>query len=431
MTRHASSPATARQRGAATLIIVMVLFLVMALLAAYASRSLLFEQRIASSYARASLAQEAAEGGIEWTLAQLNGPPIDGACVPKDAGGQRFMDKYLQLDVADRTFQLNKIVRSVMVDCQRSPDGTGWACQCPELEERTEPAAAAGDDITPSFGVILDTGPRNGTLRVKVLGCTASVVDRCVGVSNAAQRSKAQLALSTLDSLVALVGAVRTPPATPLTVKGDLTMTGTGLGLHNTDARSAGTLLAIGGTWTGMNDERMEGVPGTALSELRVQGDPALRDAPAGDDVFKMFMGMTGAHYRHHPALREVTCAGDCSEALAKAYAAGQRMLWVNGALQISSNTVIGSVDDPVLIVAQDIVLGGPFQINGMLVAQGNLTWTNSTAQPSQVSGMVLVTGSMSTHGAMDISYQQAVADRLRNGVGSFVRVPGGWQDGI
>ena len=51
-----------QQRGAATLVVVMVLFLIMALLAAYANRSLVFEQRIANGYYRASLAQEMAEG---------------------------------------------------------------------------------------------------------------------------------------------------------------------------------------------------------------------------------------------------------------------------------------------------------------------------------------------------------------------------------
>ena len=48
----------AQERGAATLVVVMVLFLIMALLAAYANRGLLFEQRIAGSYARGALAQE-------------------------------------------------------------------------------------------------------------------------------------------------------------------------------------------------------------------------------------------------------------------------------------------------------------------------------------------------------------------------------------
>ena len=43
--------------------------------------------------------------------------------------------------------------------------------------------------------------------------------------------------------------------------------------------------------------------------------------------------------------------------------------------------------------------------------------------------GIVLVGGNMQTIGSMDISYQQVVADQLRNRMGSYVRVPGSWID--
>ncbi len=418
------------QRGAATLVIVMVLFLVMALLAAYASRSLLFEQRISASYARASLAQEVAEGGIEWTLAQLNAPAIDGACQP-NAGGHRFVDKYLPIDAADRSIlNLPSNSTGIAADCRRDASGSGWVCQCPDNKAWTAPAAATGPDITPSFGVKFPSASsRSGTINVAVVGCTDSVVTNCAGLYSD-ERSRTQVALSTQWATFALVSAVRTPPAAPLIVKGDLTMTGTGLGLHNTDPRSAGALLAIGGTWSGMNDARMQTVPGSALDQVRFQNDTSLKDAPSADDVFKMFMGMRGAQYRQHPALREVVCSGDCGAALAEAYAAGKRILWVDGPMQLLTNQVIGTLNDPVLIIANRVVLNGPFQINGMVVAQGDLDWTNTGSAASQVAGMVLVTGNMTTAGTMDIAYQQAVADQLRNRIGSFVRVPGSWRDG-
>ena len=96
-----------QQRGAATLVVVMVLFLVMALLAAYANRSLVFEQRIANGYYRASLAQEMAEGGLDWTVAMLNGTAIDGNCEPVAAGGTRFVR--LASKLAARRSRMGKI----------------------------------------------------------------------------------------------------------------------------------------------------------------------------------------------------------------------------------------------------------------------------------------------------------------------------------
>ena len=100
--------------------------------------------------------------------------------------------------------------------------------------------------------------------------------------------------------------------------------------------------------------------------------------------------------------------------------------------MTISSNKVLGDLTDPLLIVANgDVTLTGQFELNGMLVATGNLAWINNTALLSRVNGIVLVGGAMTTAGAgrMDIVYQQAIADQLRNRMGSYVRVPGGWID--
>lgn len=204
------------------------------------------------------------------------------------------------------------------------------------------------------------------------------------------------------------------------------------LGLHNTDPHSAGSLLDIGGTWTGMNDNLMQSVPGTSPNQVRVQNDQTLNPPPGSPpaDVFKMFMGATANLYVEHPALRTVTCNGNCATALQDAYNAGTRILWVNGPMNLSSNVVIGSITDPVLIIANGAIsLSGPFVLNGMLVTTGNLAWQNTGGATSLINGMVLVVGNMSTQGAMDIVYQQAIANQLTNRIGSFVRVPGGWID--
>jgi hypothetical protein len=68
-------------------------------------------------------------------------------------------------------------------------------------------------------------------------------------------------------------------------------------------------------------------------------------------------------------------------------------------------------------------------QINGMLVAKGDLEWTNTAGMPSIINGIVLVGGDVVSTGAVDIVYQQKVADQVRNRMGSYVRVPGGWID--
>lgn len=420
-----------RQRGAATLVVVMVLFLVMALLAAYGNRSLLFEQRIASSYLRASLSQEAAEAGIEWTLAQLNGTAIDASCKPVASGGQRFVDRYLSINPADRTIAYRTATAAYLVDCARDVAHEGWACRCPAADAAATPATAlpAGAEPQSSFSVNFDTGPRSGTLQLLVLGCTDSVIDNCKS-GDTLGISQAQLGRTRLRTTIALVSAVRSPPASPLVVKGNITASGAGLGLHNTDPRSNGLLVAMGGStaWSGRVDDRLESVPGTSLDQVVSQDAQLANASTTADVLFRMYLGATVQRYPSLPALRKLTCSADCSADIQAAYDAGQRILWVDGPLTISSNPTLASITDPLLLIATgDVTLTGGLQLNGMLVTQGNLTWTNGTALPSLVNGMVLVGGNVQTSGAVDIVYQQTVADELRNRTGGFVRVPGSW----
>ena len=67
------------QRGAATLIVVMLLFFIVSLVAAYAGRNLIFEQKTSANQYRATQAFEAADAGLEWALAV---PSTEGGWTP-------------------------------------------------------------------------------------------------------------------------------------------------------------------------------------------------------------------------------------------------------------------------------------------------------------------------------------------------------------
>ena len=80
-------PGPSAQRGAAALIVVMLLFFIISLVAAYAGRNLIFEQRTSTNQYRATQAFEAAEAGLEWALAMLNGGRVDGRLHPASPDG--------------------------------------------------------------------------------------------------------------------------------------------------------------------------------------------------------------------------------------------------------------------------------------------------------------------------------------------------------
>lgn len=431
MTRRHSSMTAHQQRGAATLIVVMVLFLVMALLAAYANRSLVFEQRIAGGYYRASLAQEMAEGGVDWTVAMLNGTAIDNACLPVATGGTRFIDKYMSVSPADRAGKkLVTLGTDLAADCVR--DGNALQCRCPDADTRTtQPATTVAGNLVPSFGIQVgtDSTVRYGNFLVASQGCTDSSVDNCRTL--AVDRAQNATATSQQTAGVAFIAAVPFSPPSPLTVRGTLTTSGTGgLGLHNTDASTSGTLVVSGGASPSLIDSRMDTLPGTPPSQAQVFSDSQLAGL-SNTEFFKSYMGMAPARYRNHPALREVTCqAGtDCGPALLAAYDAGQRILWVEGQLDILTNVVIGTTTAPVVIIANgNVNLSGPMQLTGMLVAAGSLRWDNTGGLASSINGMLLVRNDMVANGRMDIVYRQDVANQLRNRLGSYARVSGGLQ---
>ncbi|WP_457326201.1 PilX N-terminal domain-containing pilus assembly protein, partial [Roseateles sp. P5_E11] len=314
--RHARS-----QHGAATLVVVMVLFLVMALLAAYANRSLMFEQRISGSYYRASMAQEMSEAGVEWSLAMLNGTAIDGSCTAVATGGTRFVNQYLNVSAADRatTTQVTSGARQLAADC--SYDGTNLVCRCPQPNARVaQPTTALAGALIPSFGVALgtDTKLHYGNFQVTSYGCTDSSVDNCAGATATAEfRSQTAAAASLQYVSIGFIGAVPSSPASPLTVKGTLTTSGVGgLGLHNADPRSSGLLVVSGGLAPSLIDARMDTVPGTPPDQARSFTDSYLSTLTNSEDdnktFFRNFMGMVPSRYKNHPAARSVTCSGNC-----------------------------------------------------------------------------------------------------------------------
>ena len=95
-------PGPSPQRGAAALIVVLLLFFIISLVAAYAGRNLIFEQRTSTNQYRATQAFEAAEAGLEWAVAMLNGGRVTADCIPPDpvdVAQPSFRQRYVEVDV--------------------------------------------------------------------------------------------------------------------------------------------------------------------------------------------------------------------------------------------------------------------------------------------------------------------------------------------
>ena len=132
MNRHAHTHqfAARAQRGAASLIVVMLLFFVIVLTAAYTNRNLIFEAHTSINQYRSTQALEAAEAGLEWAVALLNGGRIDDSCVEAGSpGDMTFRRRYL---LADATTGVLTAAMQPTSGGALTPtcvaDGNGWRC---------------------------------------------------------------------------------------------------------------------------------------------------------------------------------------------------------------------------------------------------------------------------------------------------------------
>jgi Tfp pilus assembly protein PilX len=412
-----------RMQGAATLVVVMVMFFIMAMLAAYASRNLMFEQRIASNYYRTGVAVEAADAGVDWALSMLNGLSIDGACQPAAAPATSFRTRYVNI-AANST--ITPVSTTFRAGCVR--DAEAWTCRCPSGSAPT-PNLGGSDEMRPSFAVKFANANRPGALRIRSEGCS-SAGPSCDNLDNAAT---IPLGKSMVNQDVALVSALKTPPATALTAKGDVDLGNPGLGLHNPDPATAGLVLQTGGSISGQSD-RISSLPGSPSGNALIGGNAVLQAASA-DRLFQMHFGMLPRAYRQQPAARVVDCGdADCGEALLAAYGNGARLLWIEGAASITSNITLGSDTDPVvLIVNGALTLDGPMLLHGLVYSSGAVSWTNGSGLVARINGALVTAGQLQSSGAgpTDIWYRADVLTILSRQRGSFVRIPGGWWEGV
>ncbi len=444
-----------RQQGAASLVVVLMLFFVIALVSAYTSRNLIFEQRTSVNQYRSSMAFEAAEAGVEWALAMLNGGRIGADCTEATAAADStsFRRRYLLVNentgfISARK-QMTDPTKKLMSTCVWT--GTGWACNCPD-DANPAVAAPTTPGLHPAFTVLFDPDlapvPRPGAIRIRVNGCVSMSVDCLQDFSASPQQSEGRAQHSTL---VALKSALTTPPAAALTVFGNATGAGGPAVVQNTDANAGGITIQAAGL---VNPARFDlrGAPGAPVSRSIVASDVTLipnglsladlMSAPPvpfnWDRVFGSVFGLLPATYREQPAARVLNCPNTgCSATLAALVAANpQRVIWIPGDLVLESAGDIGSmpnaantaVPGPATIIVEGRLrfLTPGVNIFGVVYTR-NGVWEGS----GTITGAAMVEGDFGFTSSPTVLYDQSVINAARLGSGSFVPVQGDWRDFI
>lgn len=483
-TPHCSAPA----RGAATLVVVMVLFFMVAMVAAYSNRTLIFDQRTSTNQLRATQAFATAEAGVDWAISQLNAGLVDNSCrasTTADNDAHRALrDRHLSVTASDAstgladgtvTPRLNSDFTQLVTRCvlnAADPDAAVWNCVCDQADvAQTPPARPSGSQPAPAFSVLFaqETTPTSGdplpptVTRLVVTGCSqhSGCFDLVAGADSGSS-------VATINTMVVIRPALRTQPAAPLTIGGTVgavaaggfaggqsirlvndPMVATNAGLT---PPSAGFTVVAGGSAPDTN-MLLQGTPGTPSARTRVEGDaslalPAISAAdfpPSGltsaDRFFVGTFGMAPAVYGSQPAIVRMTCAAGAPCTAADVRTQIERnpghAIWLTGPGGLTLDGNLGVQNDsatqpvargPVLL----IVDGGPVVASNNAVVWGviygrgaDFSWTVSG--PVTINGAILAEGNFSlAAGATAPQLTVDYSEAHRRGVFNFLRTRAG-----
>ena len=434
-----------RQRGAASLAVVMVLFFILAMVAAYTNRNLVFEQRTSANSYKAARSLAAADAGVDWAISMLNGGTIGPACTSAGATDD-FRRRYFQFDqvtVAGK-FLHKTGATSVQTTpaCSARPGG-GWDCSCPTGGRAV---LSAANDQEPVFTVGFNDNASNktppGVIDIRSRGCH-SVRSGTVTAANVNAKGSCHIedlfqtemvdklalnvdAVAMVRVSVGLVSALPVVPSAALTVDGLVNQSaGTQLNAINPDPLT-GLALRAGGAVGDPASVRTAGPAGSSAGTM-VANDSDLNTIPPAD-FFRRTLGIPSDNYRQQPAVTMLSCAGGCSATatLVPALAsAPTRTIFVKGDLDLDTAAAIGSASTPtMLVVTGNVNISQAVTFNGVIFAGGNVTWA---ASGGVVNGALIAGGDYTGTGNAAIAYDRAIVQKIHKGYGSFVRIPGSW----
>jgi len=418
----------ARQRGAATLISAVVILVLMTLIAFFANRNILFERKTAANQYRSTKAIEAAEAGIEWTIANLNSMrKITAACATSAVNTDvSLRDKYLDPD-GDGSYTedpADPTTKFAAVGPLCSFIGGAWSCSCPAAGTNPTAAACSAPEGCPTFLVRFQNMANDATLvRVSATGCTNSQAPCVPGAATPADGT------ATVNQVMKVLSGLATLPAAALTAKGWVDFGANAISVTNTDPGTNGITINAGGDINGfINSGTVVSLPGTPPGASLV-GDDASLSSMSDDQMFKSFFGMTKAQFQAAPSTTTVPCSGVCNSPLQSAIDAGARAIWVEGDMTLNANATYGSPERPVILVVNgNAEVRGTITIYGVLYCQDG-TWDNTGGGDAQIVGAAIAEGNFTATGTPNPTYDPNVLRRLRETTGQYAKVPGGWRD--
>lgn len=425
-----------QQRGAATLAVSLILLFGMTLVAFFANRSMLFEQKTSANQLRSTKAFEAAEAGIEWATSMLNDPRhINASCTTTGTNTLSFRSKYLPYSPASGFAP----VSTAQPGCSMSTT-TGTpvlSCSCPAAGSNPSLSSTTDSTFTVKFEPLNGTTlpgvtANNESVLVTSYGCTAAD-GRCVpGATNPAD------AYQRISVLLKLRPALRAVPAAAITTGGSLKLTSAASSVSNTDADSNGILVNAGGgiNTTAVPDcngsfkdfQNTSTLPGTPWQNSMISNDASLSALSASTDaMFESYFGTTLAQFQADTSTKNLTNCGTVVNDFYSAFDEGYRSFYTACPFQTQNN--LGSLAKPIILVTTSTLkFNGGANIYGLIYGE-QTTWDQVGLGNGSINGALIVRGNYCANANAEYNYNADALKNIRGSTGTLIRVPGSWKD--
>jgi Tfp pilus assembly protein PilX len=439
------------QRGAASLVVALVLLVGGTIIAFFANRSFIFEQRTSANQYRATKAFELAEAGTEWALGKLNeGLPLaaGSSCATGGAAtALTFRERFATPTSAGLACGVAGCLAAntlAVPGCRIDNAGVA-TCDCPTAANASLGAPAA--DEQGRFAVRFATVPGDGSaVEIISRGCVNTVGDIACDPTDTTVQSDAT---ATVRQIVKIVPSIPSGPAAALT-SGSATVTGGNMTVVNNDQTSNGITIHAGTTVNLDGSTQVFSLPGTPPRASVLDNDPSLADLTNSgeEEFFHNYFQQTLTNYRvddstvirvgpsvPDPANRCNSTAA-CSAIVTNIVnTVGVRnpRFFVYGDLSFNGGTLGSSSNSVTLVSNGDIELRGGVTAYGLFYAATATAvenWDFNGSGGATIHGAFISRGRFDNgSGNMRLIYDPSLWGGTQRPVGQLVRVPGSWRD--
>ena len=393
----------AKQGGAATILVAIILLFAMTMSAFFTHKTLVADREDAANVYRLARAQMGADSGLQLAIAAMQDNQSRAEILQRNADGEVTGFIANSFTSASSAPGENETSLWYTPAVGNLPGNTTFSVRMADLGESGEEFSKILIDVR---GCWDEPGANNSDCS----SCSAA----CPVTARASQ-------------VVAFQGSLAGMPSAALTAKGNVDLGGNAITITNTDPATNGITVHAGGEITPHSDNNLQTLPGTPPEASLAANDNELSDIPT-DDFFIRFFGMDKATFKAG-AGEVIGCSGVCND---RVDGKTGTVLWADpgaDSFVINSNTVVGSPDNPVILIVD-----GPLELRGTSTIYGvvystSLLWDNTGGGTSRIFGSAIAEGDFEATGTPSPTYDSDIMRKLATQIGTFIPVSGSWCD--